>query len=274
MNKFNILKSTRDSSRKLKKLEEWQNNTFYSVPSAHPTKKLIMAGKNIVESNLSMETKKTISQLTLKGLRARLNPLINLIDSFATKEEVDPKIIATYALMLISNLSKYVNTSSVCKQIIAKGSFASEKNSMPIDKSAFLLDLLEIGRRKYTNFKRLCKSENIIFPSYSKLAQYRHNVNLTNELVFVHNEMNVAIGIAVPYKRYLQHSLTRLFETIPPLSDSQFPLTIKIADGLDGSGCHQIYNQYELNPTPCTKNYILFAFKQLSIMDSENSQCG
>ena len=140
--KFNILKSTRDSSRKLKKLDEWENNTFYSNPSAQSTKKRIMAEKNIVESDLSMETKKPLSQLSLKALRTRLNPLLNLIDSFATKEEVDPKIIATYALMLISNLSKDVNTSSVCKQIIAKGSFVSEINSMPIDKSVFLLDLL------------------------------------------------------------------------------------------------------------------------------------
>ena len=107
---------------------------------------------------------------------------------------------------------------------------------MPIDKSTFMLDLLEIGRRKYTNFKRLCKSENIIFPFYSKLAQYRHNVSLTNELVFVHNEIKVAIGIAVFYKSILHHSLIHLFETLLSLSDSQFPLTIKIADGLDGSG--------------------------------------
>ena len=149
--------------------------------------------------NLSYQWKQKspLSQLTLKTSEQGLNPLLNSIDSFAVKEEVDPKIIATYALMLISILSKYVNTSSVYKQIIAKGSFANEIIPMPIDKLAFMLDLLEIGRRKYTNFKRLCKSENIIFPSYSKLAQYRHNVSLTNEFVFVHNEMNLAIGIAV-----------------------------------------------------------------------------
>ena len=66
--------------------------------------------------------------------------------------------------------------------------------------------------------------------------------------------------------------MLRLFEILPPLNDSQFPLTIKIKDGLDGSGCHQIYNQYEINPTPMTKNYILFAFKLPSIMDSANIQ--
>ena len=125
---------------------------------------------------------------------------------------------------------------------------------MPIDKSAFLLDLLEIGRRKYANFRRLCNSEQITFPSYSKLALYRHSITLTNELVFVHNEMNIAIGIAISYRNILHQSMLRLFEILPPLNDSQFPLTIKIADGLDGSGCHQIYNQYEINPTPVTKN--------------------
>ena len=113
--KFTNLKSARDSSRKVKKLEEWENNIFYFIPSAHPTKKRILEERIIVESDLSMETKR-------------------------------------------------------------------------------------------------------------------------------------------------------------PLSHSQFPLTIKIADGFDGSGCHQIYNQYEFNPTFSTKNYILFAFKLLSIMDSDNSK--
>ena len=143
---------------------------------------------------------------------------------------------------------------------------------MPIDKSTFLLDILEIGKRKYTNFRRLCKSENITFPSYSRLAQYRNDVNLVNELTFVTNPMNVTIGIAISYRKILRQSLLRVFETNPPLSESRFPLTVKLSDGLDGSGCHQIYNQYELHPTPSTKNFILFAFKLLSIHDSDNIQ--
>ena len=47
---------------------------------------------------------------------------------------------------------------------------------------------------------------------------------------------------------------------------------MKIADGIDGSGCHQIYNQYEINPTPSIKTFLLFAFKFLSIHDSTSSQ--
>ena len=270
--KFSTLKTARDSSQRSKVMEEWEEKEFYTFPCTHPSKKRILQEKMIVESDLSMEQRKPLSQITLKAIRTRLNPLLNLIDTIAQKEEVEAKTIATYALMLISNVSKDVNTSNVCKEIISKGTFGNEMVCMPIDKSAFLLDLLEIGCRKYTNFKRLCKSERISFPSYSKVALYRQNVNLTNELVFVHNELNTAIGIAISYRQILHQSLLRLFEIIPPLTDSQYPLTINIADGLDGSGCHQIYNQYELNPTPNTKNYILFAFKLLSIQDSANGQ--
>lgn len=106
--------------------------------------KRISQEKIIVEYDLSMEQRKPLSQITLKALRTRLNPLLNLIDTIADKEEVESKTIAAYALMLISNVTKDVNTSNVCKEIISKGSFASQTKSMPIDRSAFLLDLLEI----------------------------------------------------------------------------------------------------------------------------------
>ena len=127
-------------------------------------------------------------------------------------------MITTYALMLIYNLCKDVNTSKVCKQIITKGSFAKEINFMSIDKSVFLLDFLEIGRR---NIPTLIVF--VIFLSYSKLAQYRYNVNIINELVFIHNEMNISIFVVASYERIRYNSLICLFETFPPLSDSQFP---------------------------------------------------
>ena len=135
-----------------------------------------------------------------------------------------------------------------------------------------MLELLEIGKRKYSSFRSICRSENIIFPSYSKLAEYRKDAVLVNELAYVHNDHNITIGIALSYRRILFQSLTRLFQTLSRLTNSDFPLSVKISDGLDGSGCHQIYNQYELNPTPTTKNFILFAFKILAIQNSSNSQ--
>ena len=46
-----------------------------------------------------------------------------------------------------------------------------------------------------------------------------------------------------------------------------FPLTLRISDGLDGSGSHQIYNQLSTITNPQSKNFLLFAFKLLSIND-------
>ena len=143
---------------------------------------------------------------------------------------------------------------------------------MSIDKSTFLLDLLEIGKEKYTSFRLICKSEDIIFPSYSKLAEYRKDAVLVNELTYVNNVRNVTIGISLSYRKILFQSLSRLFQTLPPIVDSEFPLSVKITDGLDGSGCHQIYNQYQLNPNSSSKMFILFAFKLLSIQNSSNMQ--
>ena len=92
-------------------MKEWKNELFYTFPSTRSLKKRIQDEKIIVEFDLSIEKRKPLSQLTLKALRTRLNPLLNLITLVATIEETDPKIIAAYALMLISNESKDVNTS-------------------------------------------------------------------------------------------------------------------------------------------------------------------
>ena len=47
----------------------------------------------------------------------------------------------------------------------------------------------------------------------------------------------------------------------------QYPIEVEIADGLDGSGSHRIYNQISNNPNFTSKNFLLFAFKVLSIKD-------
>ena len=101
---------------------------------------------------------------------------------------------------------------------------ADRSKIMPLDKSTFLLDILEIGKRKYTNFRRLCKSENINFPSYWKLAQYRNATVLVNELAYVSNAMNVTVEIEISYKRILHQSLLWIFESSPSLCEYQFPL--------------------------------------------------
>ena len=263
--KFRELKSSRESFVKKNDIGTWEDLMFYTPIIEHPAKKRSSGDTTIFTADISAETRKPLSEVTLKGLRVRLAPLLKLINQIAEKEEVDAKTIAAYALQLISNESKDLSTANFCKEIIRRGTFADDSKIISVDKSTFLLDLLEIGKRKYSSFRSICRSENIIFPSYSKHAEYRKDAVLVNELAYVHNDHNITIGIALSYRRILFQSLTRLFQTLPRLTNSDFPLSVKISDGLDGSGCHQIYNQYELNPTPTTKNFILFAFKILAI---------
>ena len=64
----------------------------------------------------------------------------------------------------------------------------------------------------------------------------------------------------------------RLLELNPVPQESQFPITLTIADGLDGSGSHRIYNQAPTNSNLSTKSFILFAFKALSLIDKTGKE--
>ena len=44
-----------------------------------------------------------------------------------------------------------------------------------------------------------------------------------------------------------------------------------MSDGLDGSGCHRVYQQAGPNPDLSTKNFILFGFKVNSIFSKEDN---
>ena len=76
------------------------------------------------------------------------------------------------------------------------------------------------------------------------------------------------IEISISYRKFLKQTITRLLTTLPNLNTDQFPLTLKISDGLDGSGSHQVYNQLQESEQFNSKNFLIFAFKLLSIQDS------
>ena len=65
--------------------------------------------------------------------------------------------------------------------------------------------------------RKVCKQENIIFPPYNKIADYRANIVLSSELIEVQNSSNVTIGIGIYYKAILRQTIIRLLETIPIL---------------------------------------------------------
>ena len=68
---------------------EWWDTPIPWSPTFRPQKKIISQDKQIIEIDISQETRKPLSQLTSKGLRTRLSPLLNLIEVLAEKEETD-----------------------------------------------------------------------------------------------------------------------------------------------------------------------------------------
>ncbi|KAI6658379.1 hypothetical protein LOD99_11044 [Oopsacas minuta] len=62
----------------------------------------------------------------------------------------------------------------------------------------------------------------------------------------------------------------RQMSTLPPPRAQDFPLQIQIADRLDGSGCHTVYNQS--NTYTDTKSFILFCFRSVKIIGNSSSE--
>ena len=76
--------------------------------------------------------------------------------------------------------------------------------------------------------------------------------------------------MCVPYAQFIRHTFCRIISTLPSFSTEDFPLRFQIADGLDGSGSHTVYNQPNTNTD--TKSYILFCFKAVHIVNSSGKE--
>ena len=138
--KFRELKSDRDTFLKRNDLATWESMLFYSCSIASPPKRRLSEDKTIFEAKTSNYFRKSLSQLTNKGLKILLSSLVNLIETLALKEGVDSKTIALYGLKLVSSSQRDFTTTFYCREIISEGSFGWTNQRFPIDKSAFLLD--------------------------------------------------------------------------------------------------------------------------------------
>ncbi|KAI6652993.1 hypothetical protein LOD99_4070 [Oopsacas minuta] len=166
--KFKSLKSSREYYRKKSDLETWENMTFHSYtaplsisiprkkrisldPGLEPFRKVSISESRNFSEEIVHDSRKHLLDCNLQTSRSSLSILLDHIHFLAERENVEPKQLAALALGLISNNSYDRDTSQVCKEIINKGSFNGILHKAPIDKSAFLLDCLEIGASKYKN---------------------------------------------------------------------------------------------------------------------------
>ena len=80
-------------------------------------------------------------------------------------------------MMLCSQGEYDFDSAKFCKEIIAKGSFGPVCNELTCDKAAFLMDLLEIGKKKYIDLRRLLLSDaDVQLPGYNRLATHRSQI--------------------------------------------------------------------------------------------------
>ena len=160
------------------------------------------------------DKRKHIGELKLESQRSRLNVLLKHIQFIANSEGVDEKEIASLALQLISNVEHDRKVSQVCSVILDTSTFAQpSQKELSIDKSTFLLDCLEIGKRKYKNLRKLCKLDGIIFPSYDKIALFRTEISLSTGIELVQSD-GQTIGAGYSYKEIVQHTTERILQTV------------------------------------------------------------
>ena len=105
-------------------------------------------------------------------------------------------------------------------------------------------------------------SSEVQFPAYYKVVTHRNNILLRPYLRCYPNP-TAPVGIHVPYATFVQHTFNRLMTTLTPPLAEDFPLNMRIADGLDSSGSHRVYNQH--NTSTVTKSFILFCFNRLQL---------
>ena len=110
----------------------------------------------------------------------------------------------------------------------------------------------------------ICKPEGFTIPTYNKLAIYRRELALSSHVETVSHRDGYPIGVYIAYSKILTFTTERLTKQLS-IDTTKFPLTIDVADGLDGSGSYKVYNQLQTNIDFSTKNFILFAFKILKI---------
>ena len=143
------------------------------------------------------------------------------------------------------------------------------RKELDFNKALFLLDLLKVGKRKYTQLRQNLLSSEIHFPSYRKVAEHRNSIILRH-LIQPYPTVANPIGIhSIPYAQYVRHTFLRISSTLPFQITQDFPLQFQIANGLDGSGSHTVYNQITTNTE--TKSFIIFSFRPIKITDCSSN---
>ena len=117
------------------------------------------------------------------------------------------KVYLLRLLSLCSNEDLNFSGARICRDN-QQGNYPHFCPQLTLDKSAFLIDSLEIGKSKYLELRRTLLSDNLKLPGYNRVAVHRAQVNLVDEVRLIHREFSIVVGIS--YTRQLSHTVNRI----------------------------------------------------------------
>ena len=163
-------------------------------------------------ATLYVTHRKSHDHLSMQQQRSRLSSVLESIKSLSLMIENTSEIkIAALALQLLSNLTENSGIAKVSKSIVYDkfpGQFGNIlKKELDVSKALFLVDMLEIGRRKYTNLRHHLLSSDIYFPAYHKVVEQRNSI--IYEILFNY----IPILLLQLVRTYHMHSMSVIHST-------------------------------------------------------------
>ena len=175
----------------------------------------------------STHHRKNLIDLTLQQQqRARISSVLESSKSLSTIEDTSEIQIAALALQLISNQVDNRSVAQISKSVVHNefpGKFGETlRKELNLNKALFLLDLLQVGKRKYTQLRQNLLSSEIHFPSYRKVAEHRNSIILRHliqrilllpiRLAYIYHMPNMCV---IHSKEFCQHYLFQQLKIFP-----------------------------------------------------------
>ena len=118
---------------------------------------------------------------------------------------------------------------------------------------------------RVSELRRILLSDAIILPGCNRLAAHRVNLCLANDIHFVKSEFTIGVWISFN-RKLLTYSIEWILDGIGEVG---YPVNVRVSDGLDGSGCHRIYQQATPHPEIITKSFLLFGFNITNLTSTD-----
>ena len=125
------------------------------------------------------------------------------------------------------------------------------------------MDSLGIGMLKYIELRRILLNEGFKLQGYNR-GNSSANICLVSDIHLVKTDYPFGVGIS--YRLLIANTIDRFLSHTNYVN---YPVKVRISDGLDGSGCHRLYQQVMLHSDLTTKNTLLFGFKVIHINSAD-----